>query len=120
MLFGKYLPNSSATVSALRVEIQAHLAPLLVASTLWFPPLVCHSDRSATAGAAGYVFSESIDSVKTGGTGGGGGRAVAPALWLPLLSALAMSVSEEESLLGFSRWNSQHGNTVCPDGAVSS
>ena len=46
-------------------------------------------------GAAGYVFSESMESVNTGGAGGGGGTPAVSALWLPLLLDLAMSVSEE-------------------------
>ena len=107
----KYLSNSPATVSALRVDIQENLDTPRMASTLWSPPRVCHRDRSAVLGTAGYVFSDSISLVNFGGSGGGGGGVfAASALWPPPPVALAMSVSEELCLF-IPLLYSQQGNT---------
>ena len=112
MLFGKYLSNSPATVSALRVDIQENLDTPRVASTLWSSPRVCHRDRLAALGAAGYVFSDSMSLVNTGGAGGGGGGVlVASALWPPPPLVLAMSVSNDfvvgRSTFVFTAWQHQ-------------
>ena len=102
--------NSSAIVSALRVDIHAQDPPRL-ASTLWFPPAVCHrlsfslsssaskgTNGRRTAGAlngasrasAGLISSmfRRISSGNLGGAFGGGGTLAAFALWR-LASTLA-------------------------------
>ena len=102
--------NSSAIVSALLVDIHAQDPPLL-ASTLWFPPVVCHRcslslSSSASKGTIGkftdgalvgaskaiFGLSSSIfrrnSSGNLGGAFGGGGTLAAFTLWR-LASALS-------------------------------
>ena len=142
--FARMLPaKASAAGCARLVDIQATRTPVcilanfgLMASACWPPPSPCglrvgnHSPVAGSLAGGGAALPYGVPAVtgSTGGANGGGGKPLdelllpaASACWPPLrLPPLRVkSVSVCSVCLSCSEY-SQHGNTLCPEGALSS